>query len=318
MGTDGIAELDGTRAMNQSAVSTPDLAVVESQLAAAPTTDAERWDLIIHPHAPWYDLRLKELWEARELIALFVWRDFVAVYKQTILGPLWYLVQPLLTTLTFTVIFGNIAKLPTDGLPPFLFYMAGTVIWSYFAACLTKTSTTFTSNAGLFGKVYFSRLAVPVSMILTNLMTFGIQFVLFIAFLVYFALTGARVQPNAGILLTPLLLVMMAGMGLGFGIIISALTTRYRDLQFLVGFGVQLWMYATSVIYPLSLVPEQLRLLVLLNPLTPVIEAFRFAYLGSGTVSAGLLLYSAVFTLVIVLTGLIIFNRVERNFMDTV
>lgn len=283
-----------------------------------PFAREEEWDLIIRPYAPWYDLRLGELWQARDLIALFVWRDFVAVYKQTILGPLWYLVQPLLTTITFTIIFGNIARLPTDGLPGFLFYMSGTVIWSYFSACLTKTSNTFTANAGLFGKVYFSRLAVPVSILLSNLVGFAIQFALFITFLIYFALIGSTVRPNLGILLTPLLLVMMAGLGLGFGMVISALTTRYRDLQFLVGFGAQLWMYGTSVIYPLSLVPEQFRWLVLFNPMTPIIEAFRFGYLGTGTISPGLLAYSAAFTIVVLVLGLVIFNRVERNFMDTV
>ncbi len=296
-----------------------ELEAPRTQTPAAPDpADDDHWDLIIRPQSPWYDLRLRELWDARELIALFVWRDFVAVYKQTILGPLWYLVQPLLTTLTFTVIFGNIARLPTDGLPPFLFYMSGTVIWSYFAACLTKTSSTFTSNAGLFGKVYFSRMAVPVSILISNLVTFGIQFALFLAFLAYFILAGASVQLNAAILLTPLLLLVMAGQGLGFGIIISSLTTRYRDLQFLVGFGVQLWMYATSVIYPLSLVPEQYRWLVLLNPITPVIEAFRLAYLGSGTVTLPLMAYSAAFTVAVVVVGMILFHRVERTFMDTV
>lgn len=296
-----------------------ELEAPRTQTPAAPDpADDDHWDLIIRPQSPWYDLRLRELWDARELIALFVWRDFVAVYKQTILGPLWYLVQPLLTTLTFTVIFGNIARLPTDGLPPFLFYMSGTVIWSYFAACLTKTSSTFTSNAGLFGKVYFSRMAVPVSILISNLVTFGIQFALFLAFLAYFIVAGASVQLNAAILLTPLLLLVMAGQGLGFGIIISSLTTRYRDLQFLVGFGVQLWMYATSVIYPLSLVPEQYRWLVLLNPITPVIEAFRLAYLGSGTVTLPLMAYSAAFTVAVVVVGMILFHRVERTFMDTV
>ena len=287
-------------------------------LSAPPDAQDADWDMVIRPQAPWYDLRLGELWRARELIALFVWRDFVAVYKQTILGPLWYLIQPLLTTLTFTVIFGNIAKLPTDGLPPFLFYMSGNVIWGYFAQCLTGTSNTFVGNAGLFGKVYFPRLAVPVSILISNLIRFGIQFALFLAFLAYFMLAGAGVQPNAGVLLTPFLLLLMAGMGLGFGVLISAMTTRYRDLQFLVSFGVQLWMYATSVIYPLSLVPEQYRWLVLLNPLTPVIEAFRWAYLGSGTVTVGLLAYSAAFTAVILVAGLMVFHRTERTFMDTV
>jgi lipopolysaccharide transport system permease protein len=296
-----------------------DTAGVEPQLAEmSPTASDEEWTMVIRPQSPWYDLRLAELWQARELIALFVWRDFVSVYKQTILGPLWYLIQPLLTTITFTIIFGNIAKLPTDGLPPFLFYMSGTVIWSYFAGCLTKTSNTFTQNSALFGKVYFSRMAVPVSILVSNLVTFGIQFVLFLVFLVYFMFSDANIAPNLGILFTPVLLLIMAAQGLGFGIIISSVTTRYRDLQFLVAFGAQLWMYATSVIYPLSVVPERYRWLVLLNPLTPVIEAFRLAYLGSGTVTVGLLAYTSLFTVVILLVGLILFHRVERTFMDTV
>jgi lipopolysaccharide transport system permease protein len=312
MGAQGLGKMDYGSALIETTSVEPQFAM------PPPAVGDDEWTMVIRPHAPWYDLRLGELWQARDLIGLFVWRDFVAVYKQTILGPLWYLVQPLLTTLTFTVIFGKIANLPTDGLPQFLFYMSGTVIWSYFAACLTKTATTFTGNAGLFGKVYFPRLAVPVSILISNLISFAIQFGLFLVFLVYFVLAGSGVQPNWAILLTPLLLLIMAAQGLGFGILISSLTTRYRDLQFLVGFGVQLWMYGTAVIYPLSVVPQQYRWLVLLNPLTPVIEAFRLAYLGTGTVTAGLLIYSAVFTLGIVLSGLIVFNRVERNFMDTV
>lgn len=299
--------------MSESVNAEPNLFVPR----AAPEQDDD-WSLIIRPHAPWYDLRLRELWDARELMMLFVWRDFVATYKQTILGPLWYLIQPLLTTVTFTIIFGNIARLPTDGLPPFLFYLAGNVVWGYFAACLTGTSNTFSQNAGLFGKVYFPRLAVPVSILISNLVRFAIQFGLFLAFLVYFLLAGSSLAPNAAILLTPLLLLIMAGMGLGFGIIVSSLTTRYRDLQQLVTFGVQLWMYATSVIYPLSLVPEQYRWVILLNPMTPVIEAFRFAFLGSGTLTVGLLVYSIVSMVAILIVGLILFNRIERTFMDTV
>jgi lipopolysaccharide transport system permease protein len=243
----------------------------------------------------------------------------VAVYKQTILGPLWYLIQPLLTTLTFTVIFGNIASLPTDGLPQFLFYMSGTVVWGYFAACLTKTSETFVQNANLFGKVYFPRMAVPVSILLSNLITFLIQFGMFLVFVGYFALRGTAIQLNwLWIALSPILMLMMAGLGLGFGIIISSLTTKYRDLRFLVQFGVQLLMYATPVIYPVSAIPERFQWIILANPMTPIVEAFRYAFLGAGTVDTSHLLYSFGFMLVVVVIGSIIFNRVEQTFMDTV
>ncbi len=281
-------------------------------------TENQNWTMIIRPQNPWFDLRLDELWRARDLIAIFVWRDFVATYKQTILGPLWYLIQPLLTAITFTVIFGNLARLPTDGLPQFLFYMAGTVIWSYFASCLTKTSNTFTANAGLFGKVYFPRLSVPVSILISNLIMFAIQFLQLVAFMVYFWLAGAAIQPNAWVLLTPVLLLMMAGLGLGFGIIISSLTTRYRDLQYLVSFGVQLLMYAAPVIYPLSAVPERFRWLILANPMTPIIESFRYAFLGAGTVDLLQLAYAFGFMVAVLLIGLLMFNQVERTFMDTV
>ncbi|RME50085.1 MAG: ABC transporter permease [Caldilineae bacterium] len=264
------------------------------------------------------DLRLDELWQARDLILLFVRRDFVAGYKQTILGPLWYLLQPLLTTITFTVIFGRVARLPTDGLPDFLFYLSGTVVWSYFAACLTKTSDTFVANAGLFGKVYFPRLSVPVSILISNLIAFTIQFGLFLAFLFSFWVRGADVHPNAGVLLLPVLLLMMAGLGLGFGIIVSSMTTRYRDLRYLVAFGVQLLMYATPVIYPASSVPERFRPLIQANPMTPIVEAFRAAFLGAGSVSVGSLLYSAGFMVAVLFVGLVLFNRVEQTFMDTV
>ncbi len=288
------------------------------QTTSLPPENDSDWSLVIQPQRPWYDLRLGELWTYRDLVRLFVWRDFVSQYKQTILGPLWYLVQPLLTTLVFTVIFGSIAGLPTDGVPPFLFYMAGTVIWAYFAACLTKTSETFISNAGLFGKVYFPRLAVPVSILISNLVSFGIQFGLFIAFVVVYILLGYPVMPNAALLLTPLLLLMMAGFGLGFGILISSLTTRYRDLRYLVTFGVQLWMYLTPVVYPVSSVPEALKPLILLNPLTPIVETFRYAFLGSGSISPLNLLYSLGFMLVILVLGMLLFHRVEATFMDTV
>jgi lipopolysaccharide transport system permease protein len=278
----------------------------------------DEWTMTIRPKRHWFDLRLGELVQYRDLIMLFVRRDFVSVYKQTILGPLWYLIQPLLTTVVFTVIFGNIAGLPTDGLPPFLFYLSGTVIWSYFAECLNKTSLVFITNAQLFGKVYFPRLAVPLSIIISNLLSFAIQFILFLAFTLFFFLQGAEIQPNLMILLTPAMLLIMAGMGLGFGIIVSSLTTRYRDLRFLVSFGVQLWMYATPVIYPVSAVPEQLQPLIRLNPLTPIVESFRYAYLGAGTVSTPSLIYSGVFTLIVLLIGVLLFNRTEATFMDTV
>jgi lipopolysaccharide transport system permease protein len=282
-------------------------------------TEPEHWDMVIEPHRHLLDLKLGDLWRYRDLVMLFVRRDFVSVYKQTILGPLWYLIQPLLTSITFTVIFGNIASLPTDGLPQFLFYMSGTVVWSYFASCLTKISETFVSNANLFGKVYFPRLAVPVSILTSNLITFLIQFALFLVFMLYFVLRGTPIQPNwLWVAFSPVLLLMMAGLGLGLGIMISSLTTKYRDLRFLVQFGVQLLMYATPVIYPISSIPARFQWIVLANPMTSIIEAFRYALLGAGSANIGHLMYSFCFMLVIVVLGSIIFNRVEQTFMDTV
>ena len=274
--------------------------------------------MVIEPHRRLLDLKLGDLWRYKDLVMLFVRRDFVSVYKQTILGPLWYLIQPLLTTITFTVIFGNIASLPTDGLPKFLFYMSGTVVWSYFASNMTKTSDTFISNAHLFGKVYFPRLAVPVSILISNLIAFSIQFVLFLVFMGYFALRGNVLHPNGWVLLTPVLIFMMAGLGLGFGIIVSSLTTKYRDLRFLVQFGVQLLMYATPVIYPASSIPARFQWVIQANPMTPIVEAFRYAFLGGGTVDINHLLYSFGFMMAAVFIGAVIFNRVEATFMDTV
>ena len=278
----------------------------------------QAWTTIIRPQRGLFDLRFDELWKARDLIGLFVWRDFVSVYKQTILGPLWYLVQPLMTTLIFTIIFGRIASLPTDGVPDFLFYMSGIVVWAYFAECLVKTSDTFISNAALFGKVYFPRLVVPVSILISNLITFAIQFLFFLVFLLYYSFSGSDIQPNLWVLLLPVLVLMMAGLGLGFGIIVSSLTTRYRDLRFLVSFGVQLLMYATPVIYPLNSIPERFKWLILANPASSIIEAFRYAFLGAGSLSLPRLLYSFGFMLVILLLGVLMFNRVESTFMDTV
>lgn len=281
-------------------------------------TDQEDWTLIIRPQRAWWDLRFGELWHYRDLIWLFVWRDFVAYYKQTILGPLWYLIQPILTTLVFTVVFGNIAKLSTDGLPPFLFYLAGNTVWGYFSSCLVSTSNTFTTNATIFGKVYFPRLTIPISVILSNVISFAIRMGVFLVFLVYFMLTGSDIHPNLWILFLPVLLLIMAGIGLGLGIIVSSLTTKYRDLQQLVGFGVQLVMYATPVIYPVSSVQGIWQWLIIANPMTPVIEIFRLAFLGTSSLDPIYILYSFVFMLVILLIGVLVFNHVEATFMDTV
>lgn len=287
--------------------------------APAPSVN-EDWDLVIQPKSGWLDLRLGDLWRYRDLLWMFVRRDFVAVYKQTILGPIWFFIQPLLTTLTFTLIFSGVAKISTDGLPPLLFYLAGTTPWNYFATCLTKTSTTFKDNANLFGKVYFPRLVTPLSIVVSTLIQFVIQFATLAIALTWYLLQGAELHPDwRGILIgTPLLILMLGGLGLGFGIIISSLTTKYRDLAFLVTFGVQLAMYATPVVYPLSTVPEKYRGWLELNPMTGVIEAFRTLYLGAGSFSWPLLGYSAAITTVVLLVGIVIFNRVEKTFMDTV
>jgi lipopolysaccharide transport system permease protein len=280
-------------------------------------SDSE-WTTIIRPRRGILDLRLNELWQCRDLISLFVWRDFVSVYKQTILGPAWHIIQPLLTTLTFTLIFGQIAGLSTEGSPGFLFYMCGTVVWSYFANNLTKTAVTFVANANLYGKVYFHRLAIPVSIVISNLISFGIQFGIFLIILVGYVVLGKSVHPNAWLLLTPLLLLMLAGLSLGFGIIVSALTTRYRDLVQLLTFGVQLWMYATPVVYPLSMVPDRYRWIAQANPLTGILEAFRYAFLGVGSPSLAQIEYGMLFTVAVMISGAILFNGVEQTFMDTV
>jgi lipopolysaccharide transport system permease protein len=282
-------------------------------------TDSEdNWDLIIRPQRGWWDLHLKDLWRYRDLIRLFVRRDFVAQYKQTILGPLWYLIQPILTTVVFTVIFGNIAKLSTDGLPAFLFYLAGNTVWSYFSTCFVATSNTFNQNANLFGKVYFPRLTVPVSIVVSNLISFFIRLGVFLVFLLYYLVIGTDIHPTLWMCALPILLILMAGMGLGLGIIISSLTTKYRDLQHLVGFGVQLLMYATPVIYPLSTVTGIWHWVLLLNPMTPIVELFRLAFLGISGIDPLWLIYPAGFMLVVLLIGALLFNRVEASFMDTV
>lgn len=272
----------------------------------------------ITPRDKLIDLRLHDIWKFRDLLLLFVHRDFVAVYKQTILGPMWFFIQPLLTTIVFTVIFGKVAKISTDGLPPILFYLAGVTAWNYFAECFKKTANSFTANAHIFGKVYFPRVIVPLSITITNLITFGIQFVLFLCFLFYFMYSGADIHPNAYILLFPLLIISMGIMGLGFGMLVSALTTKYRDLQMLVAFGIQLLMYATPIIYPISSIPDKYQWVITANPMTSVIETFKYAFLGAGSFSWNGLVYSIIFTICIFLFGLIVFNKTEKNFMDTV
>lgn len=276
------------------------------------------WTMILRPKRNLLDINLHELWLYRDLIMLFVKRDFVSKFKQTILGPLWFIIQPLLTTIMFTIIFGNIAGISTNGIPKMLFYMSGIVGWTYFSTCLNDTSQTFIKNASIFGKVYFPRLALPISVVISNLVSFVIQFLFLCLFLFYFMVKGSDVSPNILVLWIPFLVLLMAGLGLGFGIIISSLTTKYRDLTHLVTFGVTLWMYATPIIYPLSEIPEKYQLFVLANPMTPVVETFRTALLGVGQINYLHLFYSLGFTVVLLAVGIVIFNKVEKTFMDTV
>lgn len=278
----------------------------------------ENWDLVIKPKNKWYEIDLAAIWKYRDLLLLLVRRDFVAVYKQTLLGPLWLFIQPVITAITFTFIFGKLAKISTDGNPPILFYMAGTTLWVYFADCLTKTSNTFIANAGVFGKVYFPRLIIPLSVLISNLVKLGIQFLLFIGVWIYY-LQSTNIHPQwQYIWLIPVLIFMMAGLGLGFGILVSSLTTKYRDLTFLVGFGVQLLMYASSVVLPISSMPDRVKQFMLLNPITSIIEAFKYIFLGSGSFEGIWLIYSFCFMLCIVALAVIVFNKVEKSFMDTV
>ncbi len=272
----------------------------------------------ILPKRGLFELNIKEIWDYRDLILLFVKRTFVSQYKQTVLGPAWAVIQPLLTTLVFTIVFGGLAGLPTDGIPSFLFYMCGTICWNYFSTNLTVTSTTFVSNAAIFGKVYFPRLVLPISTVITNLISFSIQLCTFLIFWMVYMLNGYSIHPNWCVLLFPLLLIQMAMLSLGFGIIISALTTKYRDLAMLVSFGVQLWMYATPVAYSSTLIPEKWLGLYMLNPMTPIIETFRFGFLGAGTIDLKYSLISWGVTLFILCVGVILFNKVEKTFMDTV
>ncbi|WP_224998856.1 ABC transporter permease [Cesiribacter sp. SM1] len=296
----------------------PDYSVSEDNKHQNPELQQEDWTLIIKPQSSLFDLQLAEVWRYRDLMLLFVRRDFVTFYKQTILGPLWFFLQPILTTVIFTFVFGRVANLSTDGIPHVVFYLSGIVLWNYFAECVNKTSGTFTQNANLFGKVYFPRIVLPLSIVVSNLLRLGVQLLLFVGVWVYFFAKGAQITINAYALLFPVLILIMAALGLGLGMIISSLTTKYRDLTFLITFGVQLAMYASPVIYPISSLDGDIRMLILANPMSAIIETFRYGFLGEGTFSWALLGYSAGFSLVALYLGTLIFNKVQRSFMDTV
>lgn len=278
------------------------------------------WDLIIEPHSRFFNLNLKEIWLYRDLLQMYIKRDIVTFYKQTILGPIWFFIQPIFTTIVFMFVFGGLAKIPTDGIPQPLFYLSGITLWNYFSESLTKTSDTFLTNQAIFGKVYFPRLIAPLSVTLTGLIKMFIQFVVFIIVYVYFVARGTDIAPNVYALLFPVLIIILACLTLGFGIIISSLTTKYRDLKFLIAFAIQLWMYATPVIYPLSVMAGSKKYMWLIqaNPVTSVMETFKFGFLGQGTFSWLALGYSFLFSVVVLLFGIVIFNRVERSFMDVI
>lgn len=282
------------------------------------TTEQTEWDLVIEGKTSLFDLKFDDVWRYRDLLVLLVKRDFISFYKQTILGPLWFFIQPIFTTIVFTFIFGNLAGISTDGLPQPLFYLAGITAWNYFADCITKTSTVFKDNANIFGKVYFPRLIMPLSIVVSNLVRFGVQFLLFLAMLVYFVIAGAPIQITWAIALFPVLILLMAMFGLGLGLVITAMTTKYRDLAFLVTFGVQLLMYATTVIYPLSAAPEKYRSIIEANPMTAIIETFRLAFLGQGSFEWTSFGISSAVIFIIFFLGVLIFNKTERSFVDTI
>ncbi len=281
--------------------------------------DHEAWDMVITGKKKLLTFQLADIWRYRDLMILFVRRDFVAQYKQTILGPLWYLIQPVLTTIMFLILFNGVARIPTDGVHPIVFYMTGITIWTYFSTALTATSNTFVANAAIFGKVYFPRMVTPISIVISNLIRFGIQFFLLLATMIWFSFQGYPIAFSFTWLFLPLLLAVFAGMSLGLGIIISSLTTKYRDFAVLVTFSIQLLMYATPIAYPLSYLQETgYAWIIEWNPLSPLVEAFRYVLLGKGTFTIGTLLYSAGFTLIVLIFGMALFNRVEKTFMDTV
>jgi len=281
-------------------------------------TPKEKWTTVIKPKSGLFDIDFKEIISYKDLIHMFVKRNIVTQYKQTILGPLWFFINPILTTVMFMVVFGGIAGIPTDGLPQPLFYLSGICLWNYFSICLTKTSTTFIDNENIFGKVYFPRLIIPISTVISCLITLGIQLTLFVAIYAYYVIQGFPVAPNIYILLTPLLIIMLAGLSIGFGIITSSMATKYRDLKILFSFIVQLWMYATPIIYPLSMMSPQRQWIAVLNPITSIVETFKYATLGQGVFSWAHLGYSFGFMCVVLAVGIVVFNRVQRSFMDTV
>ncbi|MBO4897371.1 MAG: ABC transporter permease [Clostridia bacterium] len=279
---------------------------------------SKQWTAVIEPQNKLFDLKLKEVLKYKDLIWLFVRRNLKTRYKQTVLGPLWFVIQPLFTTIVQTFVFGSIAGLSTDGLPQFLFYMAGNVPWAYFAACLTGTSNTFVGNAGVFGKVYFPRLTTPIATVITAMLNFLIQFVMFLGFAFYYMAKGANVNITYVAMLTPLIIIQMAMLGMGFGIIISSMTTKYRDLQVFVSFGVQLWMYATPIIYAASTLSPKLYKIIMLNPMAPIVELMRYGWLGAGTTPIFYWGISWITTFAVLFIGIIMFNKVEKTFMDTV
>ena len=281
-------------------------------------TAIDSWDVVIKPVDGWFTINFKEIVQYWGLILLFVRRDFVVFYKQTILGPLWYIIQPLFNTLVFTLIFGKVAKIPTDGVPPFIFYLSGTVVWAYFASCLNQTGKTFVANAQVFGKVYFPRITVPISIAITAVFQFIIQFMIFLGFFIYFWYVGTDIKPSIYVFTLPLIVLHMAVLSVGMGLIISAATAKYRDLTFAMGFFVQLWMYLTPVVYPLSEVPDRFKIFILINPMTAIVESFRGAFLGVNSLTPQGLLLSIIITILSFIVGIIIFNRVEKTFMDTV
>jgi lipopolysaccharide transport system permease protein len=278
----------------------------------------EKWDLVIEPKRHLLDLKLNQLWKYRDLLWMFVKRDITVVYKQTVLGPLWFFIQPIMTTLIYVFVFGNVANISTDGVPKPLFYMSGIVLWNYFSECFMRNSDTFSANAGVFGKVYFPRLITPLSLVFSNAIKFLIQFGLFLAVYAYFVTIGADVAPRIELVTLPLLIFLMALMGLGFGLIFSSMTTKYKDLKFLIQFGVQLLMYATPIIYPMSTLPAKYQSILWWNPITHIMEAFKFGFLGQGSFSLIGLAYSTIFTIFLMIFGTIIFNKTEQTFMDTV
>ena len=280
----------------------------------------EGWTTVIRPRTGWFDIDLQELWRYRDLITMFVKRNFTVLYKQTILGPAWIILNPLITTIIFNVVFGGMANMPTDGVPGFLFYMAGNTVWTFFANCVNNTANTFVTNSQVFGKVYFPRLTMPISQVLTSLINFGIQAVMYLIFWGYFFATGSGITFTLWALAIPFVMLEVMLLGLGVGIIVSALTTKYRDLAIAVSFGVQLWMYISPVVYPLSSLEEspRLQMLMRLNPMTAPIEVFRMGTLGTGTVEVGSLIYSLIVTAAALVLGVVLFSRIEKTFMDTV